>query len=44
MVISYYEYNKSPIRIFDFLSNRTLASLVSFEGVETAFADRKVYK
>ena len=33
-LINYYEYNKKPIKILEFISNDTLSSAVSFEGVE----------
>ncbi len=32
--INYYEFNKNPIKITDFLSNGINASAVSFEGIE----------
>lgn len=32
--INYYDFNKNPVRIIDFLSNNTLVSAVSFDGVE----------
>ena len=32
--INYYDFNKNPIRIIDFLSNNPLVSAVSFKGVE----------
>ena len=32
--INYYDFNKSPVRVLEFLSNNTSVSAVSFEGVE----------
>ena len=33
-IINYYDFNKNPIKIIDFLSIGINASAVSFEGVE----------